>query len=121
MNTTNYIYNIYYKANGNVKDVVVITQIPYVFENELHTIEIPLDDIDKVISKLHDAKGIMDSPLSNPLQLNGQQENLSPNIVETLVLLFLSGISIEHLSMQYEYSTDVIKKYLEDNGIILLG
>lgn len=121
MNTTNFIYNIYYKANSIEKDVVVITQIPYIFDNELHTIEIPLDDIDKVIAKLHDAKEILDNSVSKTEDQETETVVLSPNIVETLVFLFLSGVTIENLSEQYEYSAEVIKKYLEDNGIILLG
>ena len=47
-------------------------------------------------------------------------EPLRPNVIQTLVALFLSGIPVTDLSRQYNYPEEIIKFHLEEKGIILL-
>ncbi len=73
-----------------------------------------------VIMKLKGSVSIVDDPII-PFENQEPQSKvvLEQNIIQTLVALFLSGVSIEDLSKQYDYTEELIKFHLEDKGIII--
>ena len=118
MNATNFRYSISYKVNDADKKIVVLTQMPF-FKGTESVIEIPLEDIDSIIDSLKSAKGEIKNLELNEIK-KATKVVLEPNIINTLVSLFLSGISVSVLSSQYNIDEEVVKENLEEKGIILM-
>jgi hypothetical protein len=74
----------------------------------------PADSIDTIIALLQDTKSII-----SEIETNEETYLIESSIIDTMVSLFLSGISIEDLSTQYNYSEKLIKYNLEKKGLIL--
>jgi hypothetical protein len=68
----------------------------------------PVENIDTVISLLYNTKESLTVA-----------KDIDASILDTMVSLFLSGISLEHLSTQYNYSKKRIRLNLEKKGLIL--
>lgn len=117
MNTISYNYKIQYKLNGYEKRVVILSQtsIP---KGEEKSLEIPEEDLENVIMKLSNIRSIIDEPII-PFQEQTAKPELEQNIIQTLVALFLSGVSIQDLSKQYDYPESLIKEHLEEKGIVI--
>jgi hypothetical protein len=109
-----YNYSIDLKNEKKMPKTVVLKQLSQ-NSNEINTLEFPSNDIDAIIEALHLSK-------RNIIGLNGynnDKENINPIILDTLVELFFSGISITDLSTQYNLSELLIKNNLERKGIII--
>ena len=120
MDTANFNYSIHYKNNGANGKIVVLTQAPN-NKGEGNSLEIPESDLGNVITKLSNFRDIVDTPIiAIPEKEEEKIEKLRPNIVHTIVTIFLSGIPVPDLAKQYDYSEDIIKFHLEEKGIILL-
>ncbi|MGL2963499.1 hypothetical protein ACSVH2_06730 [Flavobacterium sp. RSB2_4_14] len=68
----------------------------------------PVENIDTVISLLYNTKESLTV-----------STDIETPILDTMVSLFLSGISLEDLSTQYNYSKKRIRLNLEKKGLIL--
>ncbi len=118
MKTINFRYSISYKATNSEQKIIVLTQRPY-FRGVETIIEIPLEDIDSMLDSLKKAKDELTKiEISEIRRVN--KIILDPLTINTLVALFLSGVSTAVLSKQYEINEDVIKENLEEKGIILM-
>jgi hypothetical protein len=109
-----YNYSIDLKNEKKMPKTVVLKQLSQ-NSNKINTLEFPSNDIDAIIEALHLSK-------RNIIGLNGysnDKENINPIILDTLVELFFSGISIPDLSSQYNLSELLIKNNLEQKGIII--
>ncbi|MEK8179871.1 hypothetical protein WMW71_05915 [Flavobacterium buctense] len=109
-----YNYSIDLKNEKKTPKTVVLKQLSQ-NSNEINTLEFPSNDIDAIIEALHQSK-------RNIIGVNGQihdNENINPIILDTLVELFFSGISIRDLSTQYNLSELLIKNNLERKGIVI--
>lgn len=108
-------YSIDLKTEKKVTKTIVLKQVSP-DTNEVTTFEFPSDDIDTIIEALHKSKMSL-------IGLNGNSnlhnEEINPIILDTLVELFFSGISISDLSTQYALSETLIKNNLERKGIVL--
>ena len=109
-----YNYSIDLKNEKKTPKTVVLKQLS---QNsiEINTLEFPSNDIDVIIDALHQSR-------RNIIGLNGHihdNENINPIILDTLVELFFSGISIRDLSTQYSLSELLIKNNLERKGIVI--
>jgi hypothetical protein len=118
MNTTDFNYRIQFRLNGLDKRIIVLSQIP-IPKGEENVIEIPEEDLETVIMKLSNIRSIVDDPIIPFEEHENRKVELEPNIIQTLVALFLSGVSIGDLSKQYDYSEDLIRYHLEDKGIVI--
>lgn len=86
-------------------------------DNEIISIlEFPGNDIDTIIDTLYKTKKSL-------IDLNGTNgfysDDINPIILDTLVELFFSGISIHDLSTQYGLPEQLIKNNLEKKGIMI--
>ncbi|HPW98596.1 MAG TPA: hypothetical protein PK218_08550 [Flavobacterium sp.] len=117
MKSTNFRYNINYKASDDDTKIIVLSQLPF-FKGSETEIEIPLNDIDNVIESLKFAKDeIKNIDLDEIREVS--KVILDASIVNTLVSLFLSGIPTSVLAKQYDLDENVVKENLEEKGIIL--
>ncbi|RKS02645.1 MULTISPECIES: hypothetical protein [unclassified Flavobacterium] len=109
-----YNYSIDLKNEKKIEKTVVLKQLSQ-NSKEINTLEFPSDDIDAIIDALHQTKKAF-------VGLNGyhkEDESINPIILDTLVELFFSGISIRDLSSQYNLSELLIKTNLEKKGIVI--
>jgi hypothetical protein len=74
----------------------------------------PVENIDSILKLLYTTKNDIDN-IESPLFVTA----IETPILDTLVGLFLSGISIKDLASQYNYSEKRIKLNLEEKGLIL--
>ncbi len=107
-------YSIHRKNESANRETIVLKQISE--NNIVHNIlEFPKSDIDMVIETLFKSKkDIFDEEIDLP---NAQEIN--PMILDTLVELFFSGITIADLASQYNLPETLIKQNLEKKGIVL--
>jgi hypothetical protein len=109
-----YNYSIDLKNEKKIAKTIVLKQVSQ-NNHEINTLEFPTNDIDAIIDALHQSK-------KSIVGLNGyanENENINPIILDTLVELFFSGISINDLSTQYNLSEKLIKNNLERKGIVI--
>lgn len=110
-----YNYTIDLKNEKKTAKMVVLKQVSQ-NNREINIFEFPSNDIDIVIDALYKSK-------QNLVSQNGYEPNyneeINPVILDTLVELFFSGITIADLSSQYNLSEFIIKKNLERKGIVL--
>ncbi|HOD10265.1 MAG TPA: hypothetical protein PLH25_01220 [Flavobacterium sp.] len=120
MINTSYNYSLHYKSNSADEKIVVLTQARN-NKGEENSLEIPESDLSNLITKLSNFKEIVDTPIIPIPDMDEVKiEPLRPNVIQTLVALFLSGIPVTDLSRQYNYPEEIIKFHLEEKGIILL-
>ena len=107
-------YSIHLKNEGTSRETIVLKQISE--SNTIHNIlEFPKSDIDMVIETLFKSKkDIFDEEIDLP-----NEQEINPMILDTLVELFFSGISIADLASQYNLPETMIKQNLERKGIVL--
>ena len=112
-NGYNYIIDL--KKERKTPKTIVLQQISQ-DSGEISTLEFPSNDIDSIIETLYKSKKSL-------MELNGTNsffnEDINPIILDTLVELFFSGISIPDLSTQYGLSEQLIKNNLEKKGIMI--
>jgi hypothetical protein len=118
MKLTDYNYKTSYKLDNYGQRVIVLHQTT-VPKGEEKSLEIPEDDLDIIIKKLSNIKSIVDDPIIPYEEQQNNKIQLEPNIVQTLVALFFSGVSIQDLATQYDYPEDLIKNHLESKGIVI--
>jgi len=110
-----YNYSIDLKNEKNTAKTIVLKQISQ-SNSEINILEFPTNDIDVIIETLHKSK-------RNIVGLNGHSgshnDEINPIILDTLVELFFSGITIPDLSTQYNLSELLIKTNLERKGIVI--
>ena len=110
-----YNYSIDLKNEKKAAKTIVLKQISQ-SNSEINILEFPTNDIDVIIDTLHKSK-------KSIIGLNGRSDSYSddinPIILDTLVELFFSGISIADLSTQYNLSQLLIKTNLERKGIVI--
>ncbi|MBF6640903.1 hypothetical protein IVB69_05385 [Flavobacterium sp. J49] len=110
-----YNYTIDLKNEKKTTNTVVLKQVS-LNNLEINKFEFPSNDIDVIIDALHKSK-------RNLVGQYGYQPNhneeINPVILDTLVELFFSGISIADLSTQYNLPVLLIKNNLERKGIVL--
>ncbi len=109
-----YNYSIDLKNEKKAAKTIVLKQLSQ-NSSEINTLEFPSNDIDVIIDALHQSKRSI-------IGLNGhanENDNINPIILDTLVELFFSGISIHDLSTQYNLSELMIKNNLERKGIVI--
>jgi hypothetical protein len=118
MKKQEYSYTISYRMDDYDNRIVVLsqTELP---KGPTNTFEIPESDLGNVVTKLSNVKSIIDEPIVPFEQQTDNRLKLEPNIIQTLVALFLSGVSLKDLSNQYDYPTDIIKMHLEEKGIVI--
>lgn len=109
-----YYYSIDLRNEKNAEKTIVLKQISQQ-TSEINLLEFPSDDIDNIIDELKKTKNnIVDFDKS--VNIN---ESINPVILDTLVELFFSGISISDLATQYNLSEQLIKNNLERKGIVI--
>jgi hypothetical protein len=118
MKVTDYKYKTSYKIDDYGQRIVVLNQIT-VPKGDERSLEIPEDDLDIIIKKLSNLKSIVDEPIIPYENQKTDDIVLEPNIVQTLVALFFSGVSIQDLATQYDYPEELIKTHLESKGIVI--
>jgi hypothetical protein len=118
MPNTDFRYSIHFKVNDANKKIIILNQKPF-FKGKEAEIQIPVDDIDKIIYSLKNAKEEASSAQAAGL-FNEHKVELDQSIVNTLVSLYLSGIPIDVLSSQYSIEEPIIRYNLEEKGIILM-
>lgn len=118
MNVTDYNYKIRYKLDDFGKRIVMLYQTP-IPKGEEKFLEIPEDDLDIIMKKLSNIRSIVDEPIIPYEEQKPTNIELEANIVQTLVALFFSGVSIQDLATQYDYPEELIKNHLESKGIVI--
>ncbi|WP_284652059.1 hypothetical protein [Flavobacterium terrisoli] len=111
-----YNYSIDLKNEKKAAKTIVLKQVSQ-NNTQINVFEFPTNDIDVIIDTLHKSKKSLAG-------LNGyaayvDNDEINPIILDTLVELFFSGISIADLSVQYNLSELNIKNNLERKGIVL--
>jgi len=110
-----YSYSIDLKKEKKAPKTIVLKQFSDNSE-ESNTLQFPVSDIDTIIDILYKSKKEL-------INLNGHPdfytEDINPVILDTLVELFFSGISIPDLSTQYGLPEQLIKNNLERKGIMI--
>ena len=110
-----YNYSIDLKNEKKASKTVVLKQVSQ-NNTQINIFEFPSKDLDIIIDALHKSKKSL-------VGFNGytysDNDEINPIILDTLVELFFSGISITDLSTQYNLSESVIKSNLERKGIVL--
>lgn len=109
-----YHYTIDLKNERKTDKTVVLKQVSQ-NNQEISQLEFPTNDIDAIIEALYRSKRNL---VGYEFETNYQEE-INPVILDTLVELFFSGISIADLSTQYNLPTLLIKNNLERKGIVL--
>ncbi|NNT72910.1 hypothetical protein HKT18_11840 [Flavobacterium sp. IMCC34852] len=109
-----YHYTIDLKNEKKTDKTVVLKQVSQ-NNQEISQLEFPSNDIDVIIDTLHRSKRSLVGQDFEP----NYNEEINPVILDTLVELFFSGISIADLSTQYNLPTLLIKNNLERKGIVL--
>lgn len=110
-----YNYTVDLKNEKKTAKTVVLKQVS-LKNQEINLFEFPSNDIDVIIDALHKSKQSMVG--QNSYETN-HSELINPIILDTLVELFFSGITIADLSSQYNLPEFLIKKNLERKGIVL--
>ncbi|MBM6499168.1 hypothetical protein [Flavobacterium macrobrachii] len=118
MSTINYNYKIAYKLDENGNRIIEFTQKELSSGGNAISIDIPENDLPIVVSKLSNIYSIIDEPII-PFDEKKEEIFLEPNIIQTLVALFLSGVTVKDLSTQYNYPEEIIKSHLEHKGIVI--
>lgn len=118
MSTINYNYKITYKLDENGNRIIEFTQRELSSGGNAISIDIPENDLPIVVSKLSNIYSIIDEPIV-PFEEKKEEIVLEPNIIQTLVALFLSGVPIKDLATQYNYPEETIKSHLEYKGIVI--
>lgn len=118
MSTISYNYKITYKLDENGNRVIEFTQRELSSGGNAVSIDIPENDLPIVVSKLSNIYSIIDEPIV-PFEEKKEEIVLEPNIIQTLVALFLSGVPIKDLATQYNYPEETIKSHLEYKGIVI--
>lgn len=118
MSTISYNYKITYKLDENGNRVIEFTQRELSSGGNAISIDIPENDLPIVVSKLSNIYSIIDEPIV-PFEEKKEELVLEPNIIQTLVALFLSGVPIKDLATQYNYPEETIKSHLEYKGIVI--
>ncbi|MDI9258492.1 MULTISPECIES: hypothetical protein [Flavobacterium] len=108
-------YTIDLKKEKKTLKTIVLKQVSEE-SSEINTFEFPSNDIDTIIDTLYKTRKSL-------FNQNGTSElyndEINPIILDTLVELFFSGISIPDLSSQYNLPIQMIKNNLERKGIVL--
>lgn len=110
-----YNYSIVFKKEKKTPKTVVF-KLSSENNKEINTIEFPVSDIDTVIDTLYKSKKELINLTGHP---DFYTEDINPIILDTLVELFFSGISIPDLSTQYGLPEQLIKNNLEKKGIMI--
>lgn len=110
-----YKYSIDLKNEKKAAKTVVLKQVSQ-NNTQINSFEFPSNDIDVIIDALYKSKKSLTGV--NGYVYNDNEE-INPIILDTLVELFFSGISIADLSTQYNLSQVAIKNNLERKGIVL--
>jgi hypothetical protein len=118
MSTINYNYKIAYKLDENGNRIIEFTQRELSSGGNAISIDIPENDLPVVVSKLSNIFSIIDEPIV-PFEEKKEEIILEPNIIQTLVALFLSGVPVKDLATQYNYPEETIKSHLEYKGIVI--
>ena len=118
MSTISYNYKITYKLDENGNRVIEFTQRELSSGGNAVSIDIPESDLPIVVSKLSNIYSIIDEPIV-PFEEKKEELVLEPNIIQTLVALFLSGVPVKDLATQYNYPEEIIKSHLEYKGIVI--
>jgi hypothetical protein len=118
MSTINYNYKIAYKLDENGNRIIELTQRELSSGGNAISIDIPENDLPIVVSKLSNIFSIIDEPIV-PFDEKKEEIFLEPNIIQTLVALFLSGVPVKDLATQYNYPEETIKSHLEYKGIVI--
>jgi hypothetical protein len=118
MSTINYNYKIAYKLDENGNRIIEFTQRELSSGGNAISIDIPENDLPIVVSKLSNIYSIIDEPII-PFDEKKEEIFLEPNIIQTLVALFLSGVPVKDLATQYNYPEETIKSHLEYKGIVI--
>ena len=118
MSTINYNYKIAYKLDENGNRIIELTQRELSSGGNAISIDIPENDLPVVVSKLSNIFSIIDEPIV-PFEEKKEEIILEPNIIQTLVALFLSGVPVKDLATQYNYPEETIKSHLEYKGIVI--
>lgn len=111
-----YSYSIDLKNEKKADRNVVLKQVSQ-NNTQINSFEFPSNDIDLIIEALYKSKKSLTGINGNHYHSN--DEEINPIILDTLVELFFSGISISDLSTQYNLSEISIKNNLERKGIVL--
>jgi hypothetical protein len=118
MSTINYNYKIAYKLDENGNRIIELTQRELSSGVNAISIDIHENDLHIVVSKLSNIFSIIDEPII-PFDEKKEEIFLEPNIIQTLVALFLSGVPVKDLATQYNYPEETIKSHLEYKGIVI--
>lgn len=110
-----YNYSIDLKNTKKTDKTVVLKQVSQ-NNHEVNIFEFPSNDIDAIIDALYKSKKSL--IIQNDYHVSAN-EDINPIILDTLVELFFSGISITDLSSQYNLPEHLIKSNLERKGIVL--
>nr|WP_294777924.1 hypothetical protein [uncultured Flavobacterium sp.] len=110
-----YNYSIDLKNVKKTTQTVVLKQVSH-NNHEVNIFEFPTNDIDAIIDALYKSKKSLNN---HDVFLPNHEEEINPIILDTLVELFFSGISIKDLSSQYNLPEYLIKSNLERKGIVL--
>jgi DeoR/GlpR family transcriptional regulator of sugar metabolism len=109
--------NFVYKTtlvNENSGEALIVLKKISQKNGKAKLFKFPLSNIDSVISLLYNTKNDIAQSENSTTPI----EIITP-ILDTIVSLFLSGISVKDLATQYNYSQETIKINLENKGLIL--
>ena len=110
-----YDYIIDLKKEKKTAKTMILKQVSQ-NSDEINIFEFPTHDIDTIIDTLYKTKKSL-------INQNGTAslytDDINPIILDTLVELFFSGISIPDLATQYNLPEQLIKNNLEKKGIVL--
>jgi len=111
--SNNFIYKTTLENENSGKVLIVLKKISQK-NGKVKLFKFPSNNIDNIITTLNNTKYDIvksESP-TNSIEIHKP-------ILDTIVSLFLSGITVKDLSIQYNYSQETIKINLEKRGLIL--
>ncbi|WP_333599662.1 hypothetical protein [Flavobacterium sp.] len=109
------VYSAHFKEDSNGYNLVVLSQTPQ-RNGYQNVLEIPIDDIQDIISVLRNARNQADKLAT---VIDQTITIIDPDLLKVMINLFLSGNSISQLVDQFNMPYETIKYNLEKKGIIV--
>lgn len=117
MKGKHYTYELHFLKDNYGEKVLEIKQKQLPIGSR-KSMEIFSEDIDYLIGLLQNAK--LEINHDDSFEENTDETvNIDPRILDTMVTLYFSGVTVPELEIQYNISSSVIKDNLERKGIIL--
>jgi hypothetical protein len=109
-------YSVYFQKNAIGQFNIILTQ-KHQIDGIENTLEIPIDEIQDIISMLRSAKKETNSAMYDNVKI--VEPLINSDILDEMIPLYLSGVTIDSLAKQFGISYENIKYNLEKCGIII--